>query len=279
MSKPNTSGAISIAPFRYALALEYAGAAYRGWQLQAHDQVPTLQAEVERALSVIANHPVQVVCAGRTDAGVNASHQVIHFDSWARRDQRAWVLGTNCHLPDDISIKWATRVPGCFHARFSARERRYRYLIYSAPSRPAIMAGGVTWTHRPLEVERMQAAARHLLGEHDFTSYRAAGCQARSPVREVRKLSVYRSGRLLVIDISANAFLHHMVRNIAGVLMAVGAGERDPDWAREVLQARDRRQGGVTAPPDGLYFVDVRYPEVFRLPPAEVGPSFLAAEN
>jgi tRNA pseudouridine38-40 synthase len=279
MSKPNTSGAISIAPVRYALALEYAGAAYRGWQLQAHDQVPTLQAEVERALSVIANHPVQVVCAGRTDAGVNASHQVIHFDSWARRDQRAWVLGTNCHLPDDISIKWATRVPGCFHARFSARERRYRYLIYSAPSRPAIMAGGVTWTHRPLEVERMQAAARHLLGEHDFTSYRAAGCQARSPVREVRKLSVYRSGRLLVIDISANAFLHHMVRNIAGVLMAVGAGERDPDWAREVLQARDRRQGGVTAPPDGLYFVDVRYPEVFRLPPAEVGPSFLAAEN
>lgn len=279
MSKQNTSGAISIAPFRYALAVEYVGAGYRGWQLQAHDKVPTIQAEVERALSVVANHPVQVVCAGRTDAGVNASHQVIHFDSWAERDERAWVLGTNCHLPDDISIKWATIVPGCFHARFSARERRYRYLIYTSPSRPAILAGGVTWTHRTLDTERMQQAAEHLLGEHDFTSYRAVGCQARSPVREIRKLSVYQSGRLVVIDVSANAFLHHMVRNIAGVLMAVGAGDRSPDWALEVLQARDRRQGGVTAPPDGLYFVDVRYPDIFRLPPSDPGPYFLSSGN
>lgn len=279
MSKNNSTGAISIAPFRYALAIEYAGAAYRGWQLQAHDEVPTVQAEVERALSVVANHPVQVVCAGRTDAGVSASHQVIHFDSWADRDDRAWMLGTNSHLPDDISVKWATRVPGCFHARFSARERRYRYLIYSSPTRPAIMAGGITWTYRTLDTERMQAAAEHLLGEHDFTSYRAVGCQARSPVREIRQLSVYRSGALIVIDVSANAFLHHMVRNIAGVLMAVGAGERSPDWAGEVLQARDRRKGGVTAPPDGLYFVDVRYPEVFRLPPSKPGPYFLSSDN
>ena len=279
MNKQNSTGAISIAPFRYALAIEYAGAAYRGWQLQAHDRVPTIQAEVERALSVIADHPVQVVCAGRTDAGVNASHQVIHFDSWADRDDRAWMLGTNSHLPDDISVKWATRVPGCFHARFSARERRYRYLIYTSPTRPAILAGSVTWTHRALDTERMQAAAEHLLGEHDFTSYRAVGCQARSPVREIRKLSVYRNGALVVIDVSANAFLHHMVRNIAGVLMAVGAGDRSPDWAGEVLRARDRRKGGVTAPPDGLYFVDVRYPEIFKLPPSEPGPYFLTSPN
>lgn len=276
MTQENTTdGAISIAPFRYALAIEYVGAAYRGWQLQAFDKVPTIQAEVERALSVIANHPVQVVCAGRTDAGVNASHQVVHFDAWVERPERAWVLGTNVHLPDDISVKWATEVPGCFHARFSAKERRYRYLIYTSPSRPAILAGGVTWTHRHLDVELMQEAAAHLLGEHDFTSYRAVGCQAKSPVREIRRLDVYRTGQLVVIDVSANAFLHHMIRNIAGVLMSVGAGERPTEWAREVLEARDRRQGGVTAPPDGLYFVDVRYPELFNLPQAPLGPHFL----
>lgn len=279
MSRDNSSGAISIAPFRYALGIEYVGAAYRGWQLQAHDNVPTIQAEVERALSVIADHPVQVVCAGRTDAGVNACHQVVHFDSWADRVDRAWVLGTNSHLPDDISIKWAQKVPGCFHARFSARERRYRYLIYTSPSRPAVLAGGVTWTHRMLDVERMRQAAQHLIGEHDFTSYRAVGCQAKRPVREVRRLEVYRSGQLVVIDISANAFLHHMVRNIAGVLMAIGSGEREPDWAREVLEARDRRKGGVTAPPDGLYFVDVRYPELFKLPKLPVGPHFLTTAD
>jgi tRNA pseudouridine38-40 synthase len=279
MSKENSAGAISIAPFRYALGVEYVGAAYRGWQVQAYDNVPTIQAEVERALSVIANHPVQVICAGRTDAGVNASHQVVHFDSWAERNDRAWVLGTNSHLPDDISIKWATKVPGCFHARFSAKERRYRYMIYTSPSRPAILAGGVTWTHRHLDIERMQQAAAHLHGEHDFTSYRAVGCQARSPVREIRSLSVYRSGQLIVIDVSANAFLHHMVRNIAGVLMAVGAGDRSPDWALEVLEARDRRQGGVTAPPDGLYFVDVRYPDLFKLPKVPLGPHFLPTSD
>ncbi|MBA4501892.1 tRNA pseudouridine(38-40) synthase TruA [Marinobacterium marinum] len=279
MSKETSTGAISIAPFRYALGIEYVGASYRGWQLQAYDNVPTIQAEVERALSVIANHPVQVVCAGRTDAGVNACHQVVHFDSWSERDERAWTLGTNSHLPDDISIKWASKVPGCFHARFSARERRYRYLIYTSPTRPAILAGGVTWTHRQLDTERMQTAARHLLGEHDFTSYRAVGCQARSPVREIRHLDVYRSGQLVVIDISANAFLHHMVRNIAGVLMAVGTGQKSPDWALAVLQAKDRRQGGVTAPPDGLYFVDVRYPDLFKLPKMPLGPYFLSTSD
>lgn len=276
MTQRNSSdGAISIAPFRYALGIEYVGAAYRGWQLQAFDKVPTIQAEVERALSVIADHPVQVVCAGRTDAGVNATHQVVHFDCWSERPDRAWVLGANSHLPDDISIKWATKVPGCFHARFSARERRYRYLIYTSPSRPAVLAGGVTWTHRILDVAKMQEAAAFLIGEHDFTSYRAVGCQARSPVREVRRLDVYRSGQLIVIDVSANAFLHHMIRNIAGVLMAVGAGDRPAHWAREVLEARDRRKGGVTAPPDGLYFVDVRYPDIFKLPKSIPGPYFL----
>ncbi len=268
-------GAISIAPYRYALCVEYAGAGYRGWQVQKGGGVASIQAEVEKALSIIANEPIAVVCAGRTDACVNATYQIIHFDTFARRDERGWVMGTNTKLPDDIAIRWAKPVASDFHARFSAMERRYRYLIYSAPVKPALLDRGVTWTHRSLDVARMNRAAHHLIGEHDFTSYRAVGCQAKSPIREVRRLDVYQSGKLIVIDVAANAFLHHMVRNIAGVLMKVGCGEAGPDWAREVLEARDRRQGGVTAPPYGLYFVDVKYPEPFELPPSQLGPYFI----
>lgn len=273
----NPQGAIPIAPFRYAAAVEYAGARYNGWQSQRDSDVRTVQSEVEAALSRIANHPVNVVCAGRTDAGVNASQQIIHFDTQVQRPERAWVLGANTHLPDDIALQWARPISDEFHARFSALERRYRYLIYSAAVKPAVLNRGVTWTHKPLDVERMARAARHLVGEHDFTSYRAVACQAHSPVREVKHLEVYRSGSLIVIDVRANAFLHHMVRNIAGVLMKIGAGEAHPDWAGEVLNARDRRQGGVTAPPWGLYFVDVRYPEQFELPRSPLGPYFLSA--
>ncbi|WP_151704667.1 tRNA pseudouridine(38-40) synthase TruA [Nitrincola alkalilacustris] len=279
MSETENQGAISIAPYRYALAVEYNGSAYRGWQKQSDDDVPSLQSEVERALSRVANHPVQVVCAGRTDAGVHATWQIIHFDSCVERDLRAWVLGTNTYLPDDISIQWARSVTHEFHARFSARARRYRYLIYSSPVKPALLSRGVTWTHKSFDLESMQRAAESLVGEHDFTSYRAVGCQAKSPVRTIQSLEVTQRGRLIMIDVRANAFLHHMVRNIAGVLMKIGSGEASIGWAREVLEARDRRMGGVTAPPFGLYFVDVDYPDLFDLPVSPLGPYFLSGAD
>jgi tRNA pseudouridine38-40 synthase len=269
-------GATEVALFRYAAAVEYAGAAYNGWQAQSGDNVRCVQSEVEQALSRVANHPVDVVCAGRTDAGVSASYQIIHFDARVQRPERAWVMGSNTYLPDDIALLWVRPVPDTFHARFGALERRYRYLIYSSPVKPALLSRGVTWTYRALDVGRMRAAAQHLIGEHDFTSYRAVACQAHSPVRDVRDLQVYRAGELIVIDVRANAFLHHMVRNIAGVLMKIGCGDAEPDWAKQVLEARDRRQGGVTAPPWGLYFVDVQYPQGFELPPSPLGPYFLS---
>ncbi len=276
MSQGNLlKGAADAAPFRYALGIEYAGANYNGWQSQAEENVVTVQARLEQALSIIANHPVSVVCAGRTDTGVNASYQVIHFDAQVPRNERAWVMGSNSHLPDDIAVLWAKPVSQAFHARFSAQSRRYRYLIYSAPVKPAVLSRGITWTYKELDLGRMQRSAKHLVGEHDFTSYRAVACQAKSPVRRIESLDVYQSGKLIVIDVCANAFLHHMVRNIAGVLMKVGSGEADIDWSRDVLVARDRRQGGVTAPPWGLYFVDVGYPEEFELPPGSQGPFFL----
>lgn len=273
------SGATDVAPYRYAAAVEYAGAAYHGWQKQTRDPVPSIQSEVESALSRIANHPVDVVCAGRTDAGVSACRQVIHFDTWVERPERAWLMGGNTHLPDDIAFLWVKPVRTDFHARFSALSRRYRYLIYSSAVKPAVLTKGVTWTWKTLEIERMQQAARALVGEHDFTSYRAVGCQAKNPVRRVEHLQIYREGQLLVIDIKANAFLHHMVRNIAGVLMKIGAGEAEVDWAQQVLDARDRRQGGVTAPPFGLYFVDVGYPPEFVLPQTALGPYFLSSAD
>lgn len=260
--------------FRYALCVEYDGSQYRGWQSQPGD-VASVQGCVEKALSKIANEPVKVVCAGRTDAGVHGCYQVIHIDTHAVRDERAWVLGTNTNMPYDINILWAKRVSNDFHARFSALERRYRYVIYNAPVMPALLNRQLTWTHKPLDEQRMQQAADYLVGEHDFTSYRAVGCQAHSPVRNVRRFEVRRLGKLIVLDVTANAFLHHMIRNFAGVLMKIGSGEAEPEWARQVLDARDRRQGGVTAPPFGLYFVDVRYPDQFELPKSELGPVFL----
>lgn len=270
-----TEGAISIAPSRYALCVEYAGAAYKGWQKQKQSDVDTIQGYVEAAISKIANEPVSVICAGRTDAGVNGTYQIIHFDTHAKRDLRAWTLGCNTHLPSDIAIQWAVEVDDTFHARFSAQERRYRYLIYSHPVMPAILAKGVTWTYKTLDTDLMQEAGNALIGEHDFTSYRAVGCQAKSPVREIKHLKVYRVGALIVIDVCANAFLHHMVRNIAGVLMTIGAKEAEVSWAKQVLEAKDRRAGGITAPPYGLYFVDVKYPEKYSLPKSSLGPYFV----
>jgi len=270
-----TQVALSRSTTRYALGIEYAGYNYHGWQSQRDEGVATVQETLEAALSQIACHPVNVICAGRTDTGVNGCYQVIHFDAQVERPDLAWVRGTNTKLPDDVAVLWAKPVSGEFHARFSAMERRYRYLIYSAEVKPAILSRGVTWTHKQLNLERMQAGAEHLVGEHDFTSYRAIACQAKSPVKTVKSLEVYQKGQLIVIDICANAFLHHMVRNVAGVLMKIGAGEASTDWSREVLDARDRRMGGVTAPPWGLYFVDVKYPDQFELPVGNQGPFFV----
>lgn len=258
---------------RVALVLEYNGAHYHGWQAQKSG-IPTVQMHVEAALSKVANHPVEVVCAGRTDAGVHASHQIIHFDTSVTRAFRSWVMGVNANLPDDISAHWVGNVSSEFHARFSAISRRYRYVIYNHPIRPALYRNEVTWNYRPLDVSKMAQAAEVLVGRHDFSSYRAIGCQAKSPVREVEFLNVQRFGDFIILDIQANAFLHHMVRNIAGVLMAIGSGKQNVGWAEAVLHAKDRTAGGVTAPPFGLYLINVGYPEC-GVPVFEPGPSFV----
>lgn len=250
---------------RIALGVEYDGSGYHGWQRQ--DSAIGVQQVVEEALSKVAAHPVRVHCAGRTDTGVHAVGQVIHFDSDADRDERAWVLGGNVNLPYDVSLLWARLMPDDFHARFLATARRYRYIIANRWIRPAIHRRRVSWFHHPLDVERMRAGAKYLLGEHDFSSFRALACQAKSPVKTVHEIEVSRVGEYIAIDVRANAFLHHMVRNIAGVLMTVGRGEQEPEWVAEVLGYRDRSRGGVTAPPDGLYFVHVDYPQRFSLPP------------
>lgn len=263
---------------RVAACVEYRGTAYRGWQRQ-QPGVKSVQETVERALAKVANHPVSLFCAGRTDAGVHASCQIIHFETDAVRQPLNWVHGANANLPADISLAWAQQVPDDFHARFSAVARRYRYVIYNDPVRPAHLAHEVTWNYRPLDIERMREAAQALVGEHDFTSYRALACQAKSPIKRVHHLRLHQLGCFIVIDIRANAFLHHMVRNIAGVLMQIGCGERPVSWAGEVLQAACRREGGLTAPSYGLYLVDVTYPERFVLPQRYMGPHFLSALN
>lgn len=260
---------------RFALGIEYDGSAYHGWQSQLHDGVPTVQETLEKALSRVADHPVTVICAGRTDAGVHATGQVVHFDSDARRDERAWVYGGCSNLPADIGIRWARPVADDFHARFSAFSRRYRYVIYNHPVRPALFADKVSWQFRPLALAPMQEGARHLLGTHDFSAYRGVQCQAKTPVKTIHSLVLYQQGPLIVIEVEADAFLMHMVRNIAGVLMAIGTGQQSPDWAKEVLESRDRTRGGVTAPPHGLYLVGVGYPAHFALPAQVHGPLWL----
>ena len=246
------------------MGVEYDGSRFCGWQRQ--HETRTVPGEIERAVSFVANEPVEVVCAGRTDTGVHGAEQVVHFDARAERRNRSWVLGCNANLPGDVAVLWTHPVEDDFHARFSALSRRYRYVILNRFTRPAILASRVCWEHVRLDVERMQQAATHLLGEHDFTSYRALACQAKHAVREVRELKVVREGEMIYIDIVANAFLHHMVRNIAGVLMEIGIGEREPDWTRELLDVRDRSVGGVTAPAAGLYLVSVEYPDAHGLP-------------
>ena len=250
---------------RIAMGIEYDGTHYHGWQTQKNAH--SVQERLEQALSRVADHPVSVVCAGRTDAGVHGVGQVIHFDSDARRTERNWLKGVHVNLPHDISVTWVKTVPDSFHARFSAISRSYRYQILNRPNRSALWAKRATWVFQHLDEVRMAAAAQHLIGEHDFSSYRALACQAKHPVRTLHRLDVTRDGELIRIDATANGFLHHMVRNIAGVLIAIGKGEQPTDWSREVLGYRDRTLGGVTAPPDGLYLMGVRYPPELDVPP------------
>lgn len=259
---------------RVALVLEYDGSRFHGWQFQKSG-IPSVAGDLARAVAHVADHPVDLVCAGRTDAGVHASYQVVHFDTPVNRSLRAWVLGINSALPADISVHWAGNVPESFHARFSARSRRYRYLIFNHSVRPALYRDQVSWNFRPLDAERMAEAAGCLIGEHDFSSFRAAGCQSNSPNRFVSAIQVSRRGPFVLIDIQANAFLHHMVRNIAGSLMAVGSGRESIAWLQEVLESRDRTRAAVTAPASGLYLVDVQYPEHPEIPRPAIGPTLL----
>ena len=249
---------------RIAVGVEYDGGAYSGWQIQA--AAASVQQQIQLALARVADAPVEVTCAGRTDAGVHALGQVGHFDTHAARSLRGWVLGANSELPRDVSVAWAMPVPGHFHARYCAEARTYRYLISNRLARPALFAERAAWIHRPLDHERMHTAAQSLLGEHDFSAFRAAECQAKSPVRRMERIGVERLGELVVLEATANAFLHHMMRNIAGLLIAIGRGDNPVEFAGEVLAGRDRTRNAATAPAAGLYLLSVRYPAAFALP-------------
>lgn len=264
---------ISSGIFRYALGVEYCGTHYSGWQRQNNHEtrgenlaIKTVQSKLERAISAIANEQINVVCAGRTDTGVHAREQVIHFDTHAVRPDKAWVLGVNTHLPGDISVHWVKQVSVNFHARFSATARTYRYFINNQAGRPALSREHLTSIWRPLNHEAMHQAAQYLLGNNDFSSFRGSSCQAKSPVRLIHSIAVRRAGAVIVMEVKANAFLHHMVRNIMGVLIKIGHGEKPVTWVKDVLEARMRTSAGITAPPNGLYLLKVDYPEAFALP-------------
>ena len=259
---------------RYALGIEYDGKNYCGWQRQNHS--PSIQEKLEIALSKIAAEPIQVVCAGRTDTGVSATNQVVHFDTNKVRKDVAWTLGVNTNLPSDIAVKWVKEVDESFHARFSATARRYRYIIYNNPLRPAILSSGVTFQHQPLDEKKMHQAAQTFVGKHDFTSFRTVHCQSHSPIRTMHHVNVSRQGNYVILDVKGNAFLHHMIRNFAGSLMRVGQSIETIEWIAEVLAAKNRCVAGMTAPANGLYFVDVDYPEQFGLPKPALGPLFIA---
>lgn len=251
---------------RIALGLEYDGSAFAGWQAQVH--ASGIQSAVESALSFVAAGPVTVICAGRTDAGVHATMQVVHFDTTVQRTERAWVMGANTNLPDSVSALWAREVAGDFHARYAALARSYRYVILNRTPRPALLRERVCWVRESLDAELMNTAAQVLVGEHDFSSFRAAECQSPTPVRRLQRIQVTRCNEYVVLDVTANAFLHHMVRNIAGTLLAVGRGRQSIDWPASLLQVRDRAQAGITAPAAGLYLFGVSYPGQFAIPSA-----------
>lgn len=255
---------------RVALGVEYCGAAYHGWQIQCGQA--SVQEMLEKALAQIAGQAVPVVAAGRTDTGVHAVGQVIHFDAPVVRPLGAWARGVNSFLPDDITIRWAQSVDQAFHARFSANRRRYRYFLLNRAMRPGVLAGRVGWDFRPLDVAAMAAAAQHFLGVHDFSSFRAAECQARSPVKTMTRSDVRRRGEFVIFDFEADAFLHHMVRNLVGALVYVGKGALSADDIGALLAARDRRRAPPTFMAAGLYLVEVGYPPECGLPAA---PSFV----
>ncbi|MCE9678686.1 tRNA pseudouridine(38-40) synthase TruA [Shewanella sp. AS1] len=258
---------------RVALGIEYDGSRYFGWQRQA--EVDSVQAQLERALSIVANEPISIQCAGRTDAGVHATGQVIHFETSAVRKESAWTLGVNVNLPDDIAVRWAKDVDDEFHARFSATARRYRYMIYNHQFRPGILRAGVSHYPGVIDEQKMHQAAQSLLGEQDFTSFRAIQCQSNTPFRCVHEVNVTRQGMYICVDIKANAFLHHMVRNIVGSLLEVGYGRQDISWIKTLLALKDRTQAAATAKPNGLYLVDVTYPDEYQLPKLALGPLFM----
>ncbi|MFT3758807.1 tRNA pseudouridine(38-40) synthase TruA [Thauera sp.] len=249
---------------RIALGIEYAGDAFCGWQSQAHGR--TVQDVLEQALTEIAAGPVRLHCAGRTDTGVHASAQVAHFDTDALRPMTAWVRGVNALLPPAVVVRWAVEVDEDFHARFLAVERQYRYILHNSPTRPAMLAGRVGWFHVPLDELRMAEAAECLVGTHDFSSFRAAGCQSKTPVRVMHEARVARQGEYLLFDFRANGFLHHMIRNLVGALVYVGKGRYPASWMRTLLEACDRSRAAPTFAPDGLYLCGVAYPPRWPLP-------------
>ena len=249
---------------RIALGIEYDGTAYNGWQRQRNGD--GVQERVEQALSGVADEAIEIICAGRTDTGVHASGQVVHFDTNSKRNSRGWLLGANSDLPEDVNVTWAQPVSDDFHARFSAVARSYRYLILNRFERSALHRNRAWWVYDPLDIGPMQEAATHLRGKHDFSAFRAASCQASTPVREISHLSLTQRGCWIELEVTANAFLQHMVRNITGTLVAIGRGDKSPAWAAEILQSRDRKNGGIAAPPHGLTLVSVAYPDEFDLP-------------
>jgi len=258
---------------RYVACIEYEGSDFSGWQAQKHN-VRTVQQTLEKALSRVADHAVTVITAGRTDSGVHATHQIIHFDSDVERTEFAWCRGTNRFLDHDVRLRWVTKISDSFHARFAALNRSYRFIIYNHPIRSALYRNHASFESRELDEVRMASAGKLLLGKHDFSSFRAAGCQAQSPVRNLLDFSLNRVDDWLWFDVKANAFLQHMVRNIAGALIEVGTGKRDVGWMADLLEIRDRTQGGITAPPNGLYLVGVEYPSEYRLPSAHQSVSY-----
>lgn len=255
---------LSTDPQRIALGISYRGTAYDGWQSQPSGR--TVQDQLESALARFATQPIGTLCAGRTDAGVHGLMQVVHFDTTLKREPFSWVRGTNTYLPPDIAVQWAQPVPAAFHSRASATSRRYAYVLLESPVRPSLETGQVGWSFRPLDGDAMQQAARLILGEHDFTSFRASACQARSPVKTLMRADVRRRGAYWVFEFQANAFLHHMIRNIMGCLLTVGQGLQPPSWMSTVLAARDRDSAAPTFAPDGLYFVGPVYEARWGLP-------------
>ena len=255
---------------RVALGISYNGQPYQGWQSQLSGQ--TVQDRLEAALARFTTQKTSTLCAGRTDAGVHGLMQVVHFDTAVERSPSAWVRGTNSFLPRDIAIQWACPVPDAFHCRASALSRRYAYILLESQVRPSLEAGRVGWAFRPLELAPMQQAAELLLGEHDFSSFRASACQALSPIKHLQRLAITRRGAYWRFEFEANAFLHHMIRNLMGCLIAVGQGHYPPAWITQVLQARDRKVAAPTFSPDGLYFLGPRYAPHWGLP--ESTPAF-----